>query len=86
MGSVGGYSGDVVLFNLGRTAIGLYIGKSSFDSTYGAADSLVVLLIWMFLSTQILLIGAEFTQVYARSQGKDKQRSQPSLADREFHS
>jgi membrane protein len=68
--SVGGCSGHIVLFNLGTTAIGLYISKSSFDSTYGAAGSLVVLLIWMFLSTQILLIGAEFTQIYARSQGK----------------
>jgi membrane protein len=68
--SVGGCSGHVVLFNLGKTAIGQYIGNSSFDSTYGAAGSLVVLLIWMFFSTQILLIGAEFTQVFARSQGK----------------
>ena len=67
---MGGYSGHVVLFNLGKTAIGLYIGNSSFDSTNGAAGSLVVLLIWMFLSTRILLIGAEFTQVYARSQGR----------------
>ena len=71
-GSVGGNIGHVVLFNLGKTAIGLYIGNSSFDLTYGAAGSLVVLLIWMFLSTQIQLIGTEFTQVYARSQGKNK--------------
>jgi hypothetical protein len=68
--SVAEYSGHVVLFNLGKTANGLYIGNSSFDATNGAAGSLVVLLIWMFYSTQILLIGAEFTLVYARSQGR----------------
>lgn len=62
-----------ILFNLGKTVIGLYIGNSSFDSTYGAAGSLVVLLIWIFYSTQILLIGAEFTQVYSRNQGKLRQ-------------
>jgi membrane protein len=81
-----GAAATSVLFNLGKITIGLYIGNSSFDSTYGAAGSLVVLLIWIFYSTQILLIGAEFTQVYSHSQGKLRQPSQQSMVDREFHS
>jgi membrane protein len=59
-----------VLFNLGKLAIGLYLGNSSVGSAYGAAGSLVVVLIWVFYSAQILLIGAEFTQVYSKYRGK----------------
>lgn len=58
-----------LLFNIGKYLIGLYLGNSSVSSTYGAAGSLVVLLIWIFYSAQILLIGAEFTQVYSRYRG-----------------
>jgi membrane protein len=58
-----------VLFNIGKFLIGLYLGNSSVGSTYGAAGSLVVLLIWVFYSAQILLIGAEFTQVYSKHRG-----------------
>lgn len=58
-----------LLFNIGKFLIGLYLGNSSVSSTYGAAGSLVVLLIWIFYSAQILLIGAEFTQVYSRYRG-----------------
>lgn len=53
------------LFTLGKLAIGLYLGQSAFSSTYGAAGSLVVLLVWVYYSAQILFFGAEFTQVYA---------------------
>ena len=53
------------LFELGKLLIGIYIGRQAFDSTYGAAASLVVLLIWIYYSAQILLFGAEFTHVYA---------------------
>jgi membrane protein len=53
------------LFEIGKLLIGIYIGKESFDSTYGAAASLVVLLIWVYYSSQIVLMGAEFTHVYA---------------------
>jgi membrane protein len=53
------------LFELGKLLIGIYIGRQAFDSTYGAAASLVVLLIWIYYSAQILLLGAEFTHVYA---------------------
>jgi len=54
-----------VLFTVGKFLIGLYLGKASIGSTFGAAGSFVVLLVWVYYSTQILLLGAEFTQVYA---------------------
>jgi len=53
------------LFETGKLLIGIYIGKQALDSTYGAAASLVVLLIWVYYSAQIVLLGAEFTHVYA---------------------
>lgn len=58
-----------LLFAIGKFLIGLYLGKSAFGSTYGAAGSLVVLLAWIYYSAQILFFGAEFTQVYARRFG-----------------
>lgn len=58
-----------LLFTIGKFLIGLYLGRSSVSSTYGAAGSLVVLLLWIYYSAQILLLGAEFTQVYANSYG-----------------
>ena len=54
-----------VLFGIGKWAIGLYLGNSAIASTYGAAGSLVVLLLWIYYSAQILLFGAEFTRVHA---------------------
>jgi membrane protein len=54
-----------LLFSLGKFAIGLYLGKSTVASTFGAAASLAILLVWIYFSAQILFIGAEFTQVYA---------------------
>jgi membrane protein len=57
------------LFELGKFLIGIYIGKEALDSTYGAAASLVVVLIWVYYSSQIVLLGAEFTHVYACRRG-----------------
>jgi membrane protein len=54
------------LFEIGKLLIGVYIGKESLDSTYGAAASLVVILIWVYYSAQIVLLGAEFTHNYAK--------------------
>ncbi len=54
------------LFAIGKSLIGLYLGQSAISSTYGAAGSLIVLLVWIYYSTQIILFGAEVTQVYAR--------------------
>ena len=64
-----------LLFAIGKFLIGFYIGESSTSSTYGAAGSLVVLLLWIYYSAQILLFGAEFTQVYGRHYGS---RIQPA--------
>ena len=57
------------LFVLGKFALGLYLARSAVGSSFGAAGSLVVLLIWIYYSAQIVLFGAEFTQVYARNEG-----------------
>jgi hypothetical protein len=59
-----------LLFVVGKTLIGVYLGHSSVGSTYGAAGSLLVFLVWVYYSAQILFFGAEFTQVYARQRGK----------------
>jgi membrane protein len=58
-----------VLFSIGKTLIGLYLGSSAVATTFGAAGSLVLLLLWAYYSGQILLFGAEFTQVYANVLG-----------------
>ena len=57
------------LFTMGKLALGLYLGKSGVGSSYGAAGSLIVLLLWVYYSSQILFFGAEFTQVYANRFG-----------------
>jgi membrane protein len=54
-----------VLFELGKLLIGIYIGRLALASTYGAAASLVILLIWVYYTSQIVLLGAEFTHCYA---------------------
>jgi len=58
-----------MLFTVGKSLIGIYIGKSSFNSAYGAAGSLIVLLVWIYYSAQIFLLGAEFTRVFAYEHG-----------------
>jgi membrane protein len=58
-----------LLFTIGKTLLSLYLSNSSVGSTYGAAGSFVVLLLWVNYSAQILLFGAEFTQVYANKYG-----------------
>jgi len=58
-----------ILFVLGKWGLGVYLGKAAPGSAYGAAGSLVILLIWVYWSAQILFLGAEFTQVYARTFG-----------------
>ena len=55
-----------LLFTLGRYVIGLYLRHSSVGSLYGAAGSLVILLLWIYYSAQIMFFGAEFTEVYSR--------------------
>ncbi|RKH67575.1 YihY/virulence factor BrkB family protein [Corallococcus aberystwythensis] len=65
-----------LLFSLGKLAIGLYLGKSSVSSSYGAAGSFAVLLLWVYYSSQLLFLGAEFTQVYSRQHGSRRAERQ----------
>jgi len=58
-----------ILFAVGKWALGLYLGSGSAASAYGAASSLITLLLWVYYSSQILLFGAEFTQVWANRSG-----------------
>ncbi len=58
-----------LLFSFGRFLLGQYLGRTSFSSTYGAAGSIVAILVWVNYAAQILFFGAEFTQVYARKYG-----------------
>jgi membrane protein len=64
-----------LLFTIGKFLIGLYLGRASVTSSYGAAGSIVVFLLWAYYSAQIVFMGAEITQVYARMYGK---RIEPS--------
>ncbi len=64
-----GAAATALLFNIGKLVIGLYIGTSGVSSAYGAAGTLVVLLLWVYYSAQIFLLGAEFTWVYAQRFG-----------------
>ncbi|HMC15235.1 MAG TPA: YihY/virulence factor BrkB family protein [Albitalea sp.] len=68
------------LFTVGKYLIGLYIGKSGVASSFGAAGSLVVLLLWVYYSAQIFLMGAEFTWVYAHTFGSLKGTALPQAA------
>lgn len=65
-----GAAATAVLFELGKFGLGLYLGRESMASTYGAAGSVVLLLLWVYYASCILLFGAEFTQVYAKAAGR----------------
>jgi membrane protein len=67
-----------LLFSIGKFLIGLYIGRSSFASGFGAASSLVIVLLWMYYSAQIFLLGAEFTWVYAHVHGSCRAAPAPA--------
>ncbi len=58
------------LFTIGRLVIGLYLGTASIGSTYGAAGSVIVILVWVYYSSQIILLGAEFTRAYVDEFGR----------------
>ena len=68
------------LFELGKAAIGFYIGKQGLESAYGAAASVIVVLIWVYYSAQIVLMGAELTHAFATQQGSIKRRAAPHRA------
>ena len=64
-----GALGTAVLFSIGKWGLAMYLGRSTVASSYGAAGSIVALVIWVYYASQILFMGAEFTQVYARRTG-----------------
>ncbi len=67
-----------LLFEVGKSLIGFYIGRTAVGSSYGAAGALLVVLLWIYYSAQIFLLGAEFTKVYASRFGSD--RNHPLVA------
>jgi membrane protein len=64
-----GASLTALLFTTGKQLIGLYLGRASFGSTYGAAGSLVVVLVWVYYASQLFFLGAEFTKIYTKNFG-----------------
>jgi membrane protein len=64
-----GASVTSLLFTIGKQLISLYLGKASFGSTYGAAGSLVIVLVWVYYSAMLFFLGAEFTKVYTKTYG-----------------
>ena len=62
------------LFTIGKFIIGFYLGRASFASTYGAAASIVVFIIWVYYSSQIFFLGAEFTKIFANRHGSQPNR------------
>ncbi len=67
-----------LLFTIGKFLVGFYIGKSRVGSGFGAAGSLVVVLVWVYYSAQIFLLGAEFTWVYAHRLGSRRDQAKPA--------
>jgi len=68
------------LFGVGEVALGWYLGRAGWTSEYGAAGSLVLILLWVYYSAQIFLIGAEFTKVLARRTAPQTERVDPLRA------
>src|SRR5205807_10058887 len=69
-----------LFFGIGKWALGLYLGSGAAASAYGAASSLITLLLWIYYSSQILLFGAEFTQVYANQAGRRVEPSEHAVS------
>jgi membrane protein len=65
------------LFGIGKYLIGLYLGTSAVASIYGAAGSVVVLLVWVYYSAQVVLLGAEFTRAYVEKFGSHRPKPMP---------
>lgn len=70
-----------VLFELGKVLIGLYVGKAGISSTYAAAGSIAIILIWVYYATQVFLLGAEFTKVYASEHGSKRESGRLASSD-----
>jgi membrane protein len=68
-----------LLFVIGKTVISIYLGSENLQATYGSAGSLVLLLIWVYYSSMILLFGAEFARVWATRSGQEVQPSRGAI-------
>ena len=68
-----------LLFTIGKILLGVYLGRGSFASTYGAAASIVVLIVWVYYSGQIFFLGAEFTKTFAKIYGSEPTRNPDGL-------
>lgn len=68
------------LFTIGKFGLGLYLGKAAVGSAYGAAGSIIALVVWVYYATQIFFLGAEFTQVQARRNGREIRPSKGAIA------
>ena len=71
-----------VLFAVGKYAIGLYLGSSTIASTYGAAGSVIVVLLWVYYCAQVFLLGAELTRAYACRFGSRRGMGAPMCSQR----
>jgi len=65
-----------LLFTIGKMLIGTYLGSSGISSGFGAAASLVVMVVWVYYSAQVFLLGVEFTRLYAMRYGSLRERSE----------
>ena len=72
-----------ILFTLGKFGLGMYLGKSSVVSTYAAAGALLIVLLWVYYTSQIVFFGAELTQAYATEMGREVQPSRHAQWDEE---
>jgi membrane protein len=75
-----------LLFTIGKHLIGIYLGRAGFGSTYGAAGSLVIVLVWVYYSAQLFFLGAEFTKVYTRTLGSHLDYSSKAVPSEPFAS
>jgi membrane protein len=73
-----------LFFTIGRQLIALYLGKASFRSVYGAAGSLVIVLVWVYYSAQLFFLGAEFTKVYTKMFGSESANRLNPIHSRSF--
>ena len=69
-----------LLFTIGKHLISLYIGSSNIASTYGAAGALIIILVWVYYSVQIVLLGAEFAKAYTDHRRGSREMRQPGRA------
>lgn len=78
-----GAVGTALLFTVGKFLLGIYLGKASVGSTYGAAGSLVAVVVWIYYSAQIFFFGAEFTRLYGDAIGKQSAPAESAQAQQE---